>query len=132
MFGRYSFGNAVITDGIAAGVTGANLNYSEWMAGLTYNNAFGRKGDAMGIAVLQPANITGNNVASVNSTFPAGTFPAGSTTPSATEYDYGFYYRYTLTKNITIGPELYIITNPGSIGGNPTVTEGIVRALYKY
>jgi hypothetical protein len=132
VFGRYSFGNAVITDGIAAGVTGANLNYSEWMAGLAYNNAFGRKGDGMGIAILQPANITGNNVASVNSTFPAGTFPAGSTTPNATEYDYGFYYRYTLTKNITIGPEVYVITNPGSIGGNPTVTEAIFRALYKY
>jgi len=132
VFGRYSFGNANITDGIGSGVTGASLNYSEWMAGLTYNNAFGRKGDAMGIAVLQPANITSNNVASVNATYPAGTFPLGATIPNSTEYDYGLYYRYTLTKNITIGPEVYFITNPGSIAGNPTVTEAIFRAVYRY
>ncbi|MGA7954363.1 MAG: iron uptake porin, partial [Gloeobacterales cyanobacterium] len=48
VFGRYSFGTANITDGIAAGVAGANLNYSEWMAGLAFNNVFGRKGDALG------------------------------------------------------------------------------------
>jgi hypothetical protein len=132
VFGRYSFGTANITDGIAAGVAGANLNYSEWMAGLTFNNVFGRKGDALGIAVLQPANITGNSSASFAATCPAGTFPAGSSIPTSTEYDYGLYYRYTLTKNFTIGPEVYFITNPGSIAGNPTVTEAIFRVLYKY
>jgi hypothetical protein len=131
LFGRYSFGTANITDGIAANVVGANLNYNEWMAGLAFNNTFGRKGDSLGIAVLQPANITSNSSANV-ATFPAGTFPAGSTTPNATEYDYGFYYRYTLTKNFTVGPEVYLITNPGSIAGNPTVTQAIFRALYKY
>ncbi len=132
LFGRYSFGTANISDGSAPGVAGANLNYNEWMAGLNFNNTFGRKGDSLGIAVLQPANITSNNVAVVGSTFPAGTFPAGSTIPNATEIDYGLYYRYTLTKNFTVGPEVYLITNPGSIAGNPTVTQAIFRALYKY
>jgi hypothetical protein len=132
LFGRYSFGTANITDGIAANAVGANLNYNEWMAGLAFNNTFGRKGDSLGIAVLQPANITSNSSANPGGTFPAGTFPAGSTIPNATELDYGFYYRYTLTKNFTVGPEVYIITNPGSIAGNPTVTQAIFRALYKY
>ncbi len=130
LFGRYSFGNASISDGIAPGVVGGNLNYSEWLAGLAFNNTFGRKGDSLGIAVFQPTNITSNSAAP--GTFPAGTFPAGSTVPNATELDYGFYYRYTLTKNFTVGPEVYIITNPGSIAGNPTVTEAIFRALYKF
>jgi Carbohydrate-selective porin, OprB family/S-layer homology domain len=132
LFGRYSFGTANITDGIAANAVGANLNYNEWMAGLAFNNTFGRKGDSLGIAVLQPANITSNSSANVAETFPSGTFPASSTTPNATEYNYGFYYRYTLTKNFTVGPEVYLITNPGSIAGNPTVTQAIFRALYKY
>jgi Carbohydrate-selective porin, OprB family/S-layer homology domain len=132
LFGRYSFGTANISDGSAPGVAGANLNYNEWMAGLNFNNTFGRKGDSLSIAVLQPANITSNNVAVVGSTFPAGTFPADSTIPNATEIDYGLYYRYTLTKNFTVGPEVYLITNPGSIAGNPTVTQAIFRALYKY
>lgn len=132
LFGRYSFGTANIADGSAPGLAGASLNYNEWLAGLSFNNVFGRKGDALGIAVLQPANITSSNVAVVSSTFPAGTFPNGSATPNATEYNYGFYYRYTLAKNFTIGPEVYIITNPGSIAGNPTVTEAIFRAFYKF
>ncbi|MGA7952264.1 MAG: iron uptake porin [Gloeobacterales cyanobacterium] len=134
VFGRYSFGTANITQGIAANGAGANLNYSEWMAGLAYNNAFGRKGDALGIAVLQPANITSNSSANYAATYPTGTFPlrAGSSIPTATEIDYGLYYRYTLTKNFTIGPEIYFITNPGSIAGNPTVTEALFRALLKY
>jgi Carbohydrate-selective porin, OprB family/S-layer homology domain len=130
LFGRYSFGTATV-NGTVPGV-GANLNYSEWLAGLAFNNTFGRKGDSLGIAVLQPANITSNSSANVAGTFPAGTFPTGSTIPNATELNYGFYYRYTLTKNFTVGPEVYIITNPGSIAGNPTVTEAIFRALYKY
>jgi hypothetical protein len=130
LFGRYSFGNASISDGIAPGVVGGNLNYSEWLAGLAFNNTFGRKGDSLGIAVLQPANITSNSA--VAGTFPPGTFPGASSVPTATELDYGFYYRYTLTKNFTVGPEVYIITNPGSIAGNPTVTQAIFRALYKF
>jgi Carbohydrate-selective porin, OprB family len=130
LFGRYSFGTANISDGIAPGTVGGNLNYNEWMAGLAFNNTFGRKGDSLGVAVLQPANITSNNAAP--GTFPTGTFPAGSAIPNATELDYGFYYRYTLTKNFTVGPEVYLITNPGSIAGNPTVTQAIFRALYKY
>jgi hypothetical protein len=132
VFGRYSFGTANITQGIAGTGAGANLNYSEWMAGLAYNNAFGRKGDALGIAVLHPANITSNSSANYAATYPTGTFPAGSSIPTSTEYDYGLYYRYTLTKNFTIGPEIYFITNPGSISGNPTVTEAIFRAYLKY
>jgi Carbohydrate-selective porin, OprB family len=127
LFGRYSFGTATVNS--ATPGVGANLNYSEWMAGLAFNNTFGRKGDSLGIAVLQPANITSNSSASIS---PAGTFPANSTIPNATELDYGFYYRYTLTKNFTVGPEVYLITNPGSIAGNPTVTQAIFRALYKY
>ncbi len=127
LFGRYSFGTATVNSAVPG--VGANLNYSEWMAGLAFNNTFGRKGDSLGIAVLQPANITSNSSTSIS---PAGTFPAGSTIPNATELDYGFYYRYTLTKNFTVGPEVYLITNPGSIAGNPTVTQAIFRALYKY
>jgi Carbohydrate-selective porin, OprB family/S-layer homology domain len=127
LFGRYSFGTATVNSAVPG--IGANLNYSEWMAGLAFNNTFGRKGDSLGIAVLQPANITSNSSASIS---PAGTFPGGSTIPNATELDYGFYYRYTLTKNFTVGPEVYLITNPGSIAGNPTVTQAIFRALYKY
>jgi hypothetical protein len=130
VFGRYSFGNATIADGIAAGTVGGNLNYSEWLAGLAFNNTFGRKGDSLGIAVLQPANITSNSA--VSGTFPAGTFPIGSTIPNATELNYGFYYRYTLAKNFTVGPEVYLITNPGSIAGNPSVTQAIFRAYYKF
>ncbi len=130
LFGRYSFGSATV-NGNAPGI-GANLNYSEWLAGLTFNNTFGRKGDALGIAVLQPANITSNNSANVAGTFGAATFPAGSNVPTATELDYGLYYRYTLTKNFTVGPEVYLITNPGGIAGNPSVTEAIFRATYKY
>jgi Carbohydrate-selective porin, OprB family/S-layer homology domain len=130
LFGRYSFGTANV-NGSVPGI-GANLNYSEWLAGLAFNNTFGRKGDSLGIAVLQPANITSNNAGNVVGTFGAGTFPAGSTIPNATEIDYGLYYRYTLTKNFTVGPEVYLITNPGSIAGNSTVTQAIFRAFYKY
>jgi Carbohydrate-selective porin, OprB family/S-layer homology domain len=129
LFGRYSFGTATVNS--ATPGIGANLNYSEWLAGLAFNNTFGRKGDSLGIAVLQPANITSNNVANPGLTFPAGTFPAGNI-PNATELDYGFYYRYTLTKNFTVGPEVYLITNPGGIANNPSVTEAIFRATYKY
>jgi hypothetical protein len=128
LFGRYSFGTANVNSSVPG--SGANLNYNEWMAGLNFNNTFGRKGDSLSVAVLQPANINSNNV--TGAVFPAGTFPAGSSIPNATEIDYGLYYRYTLTKNFTVGPEVYLITNPGSIAGNPTVTQAIFRALYKY
>jgi Carbohydrate-selective porin, OprB family/S-layer homology domain len=130
LFGRYSFGTATVNS--ATPGIGANLSYSEWLAGLSFNNTFGRKGDALGIAVLQPANITSNNAANVTTTFGNGTFPAGSNVPTATELNYGIYYRYTLTKNFTVGPEVYLITNPGGIAGNPSVTEAIFRATYKY
>jgi hypothetical protein len=129
LFGRYSFGTATVSS--ATPGIGANLNYSEWLAGLAFSNTFGRKGDSLGIAVLQPANITSNSAANVAGTFGPTTFGASSV-PTATELDYGLYYRYTLTKNFTVGPEIYLITNPGGIAGNPSVTEAIFRATYKY
>ncbi len=139
VFGRYSFGTATLNDGISSADTvSASINYSEWMAGLTFKDIFGQVGNAIGIGVVQPGNIYSNTAFSAVTTtaptvaFGSTTFPAGTTIPNATEYDYGIYYRIALGPRVTLTPEFYLITNPGSISANPTVSIGSLKAVFNF
>ncbi|WP_218080043.1 iron uptake porin [Anthocerotibacter panamensis] len=132
IFGRYSFGNATFFDNPVNNVAlpgGGTVDYQEFLAGLTFKNPFGQQGNAIGLAVVQPATITSNAAS-------AGNLATSTLTPGATsgtaEYNYGVYYRFGVAKGITITPELYFITNAGSIQNQPTITVGALRATFTY
>ncbi|WP_218079612.1 iron uptake porin [Anthocerotibacter panamensis] len=127
LFGRYSFGTATFFG--ASSINGGGLEYSEFLAGLTFKDPFGQRGNAIGLAVVQPASI--NNNFTRPGTIPTNTLTVGQTSGTA-EYNYGLYYRINLGKGVTITPELYFITNPGSIQNNPTVTVGALRTTFNF
>ncbi len=137
LFGRVSYGNVSLSDlNIGDNVDyGGDLSYNEWMAGVTFKDPFGRKGDAIGLAVVQPAFITSNNTYS--GTFNSDVLQSvpgekGGDLPRVAEYNYGAYYRLGVAKGISITPELYFITNAGAIEGQPTVTIGLLKATFEF
>jgi len=135
LFGRYSFGSGTLSDGQAAGTQGSTINYNEWMAGLAFKDPFGQRGNTIGLAVVQPGNLTSNSISAgtVSSVYGGTTFPtSGSSLPDARELEYGFYYRFQVAKGITLTPEAYYITNPGSISSNPNVTIGSLKAVFTF
>lgn len=133
-YGRYTFGTATLNDGQATGDRGAGITYNEFMAGITFKDPFGQRGNAIGLAFLQPANVVTNtqNFGTVPLNFGSTTFPAGASIPNASEKIYGLYYRMGMGKGITLTPEVYYITNPGSIDANPAVTVGTLKAVFTY
>jgi len=109
------------TDGISS---------TTWQAGLSVGNLI-VPDSVLGVAVGQPIRISGGQVF-VN-TASAG-FPTGLTglSPSGTEFNIEAFYKFPLNDRITITPDVQIITQPGNISTNPTITVGTLRAVFTF
>jgi hypothetical protein len=104
------------------GGTGQNVSLLSWLASVTFKDLFAQ-GNQASIAFGQPPYVSGNNF-----------LPAG--TNLANPYHLEAFYRFQLSKNISITPGLITIFNPLSATapgiGNDPVFVGVVRTSFTF
>ena len=118
--GTFIFANSV---NASAGTT-----FTTWLAGLNFNNLFS-EGSTGGIIFGQPLkknSVSGN--ATVGSYTVDGVTKAIDTTP----YHLELFYRYQLSKNISITPGVYWVFNPEGISNSATATVGLIRTTFSF
>ena len=55
--------------------------------------------------------------------------PIVDTTPS---YHTELFYRFNLSRNISITPGVFLVTNPGNVAGNNTIYVGTIRTTFRF
>lgn len=120
VFGRYGFGNIsnrgsaianALPTYINAGVTSDSISPQTWSAGFAFPDLF--KEGAMGaIAVGQPF--------------------IESKVGNATQTNVELFYRFPISSNISITPDLQFIFNPNNNSGNSTITVGTLRTVFTF
>ncbi|WP_287128711.1 iron uptake porin [Candidatus Cyanaurora vandensis] len=136
IFGRYGFARSYVLQPSNSAVqyfpggSTDGISSTTWQAGLSVGNLI-VPDSVLGVAVGQPIRISGGQVF-VN-TASAG-FPTGLTglSPSGTEFNIEAFYKFPLNDRITITPDVQIITQPGNISTNPTITVGTLRAVFTF
>ena len=118
MFGRYGFGNisnrgTAIALALPTYTTSASnsINPQTWSAGLAFPDLF-KEGAMAAIAVGQP--FIENNVG------------------NATQTNVELFYRFPISSNISITPDLQFIFNPNNNSGNSTITVGTLRTVFSF
>ena len=93
-----------------------------------------REGDLLGLYVGQPPKITSSNLTGANN-FPAlyqglaGTTFGGQAN-STTHVE--LFYRYPISKNISITPGVIFVFNPAQSANSETVTIGALRTTFSF
>jgi hypothetical protein len=120
LFGRYGVGtlsnrgtaisNALPTY-INGGVTGDSISPQTWSAGLVLLD-FGKEGATAGLGIGQPLieNKVGNS----------------------TQTNWELYYKFPISSNISLTPDLLVIFNPNNNSTNGTVTVGTLRTVFTF
>lgn len=118
VFGRYGFGNisnrgTAIFAALPTYTTTANdsLSPQTWSAGFAFPDLF-KEGAMAAIAVGQPfiENQVGN----------------------ATQTNVELFYRFPISDNISITPDLQFIFNPNNNSNNSTITVGTLRTVFTF
>jgi hypothetical protein len=92
-----------------------------------------KEGDLIGLYVGQPPRITSSNL-SGNINFPSilsNTGGVSSSQPASTTHVEAF-YRFPVSKNISITPGLVFVFSPGNTATSDTVTIGVVRTTFTF
>jgi hypothetical protein len=114
-----------------AGFSG-NVNTFNWM---TYANLIDlfKEGDLFGLYVGQPPSITSSNL-SGNINFPSLLSGTGGITGSqtATTTHLELFYRYPISKNISITPGVVFVFSPGNTASSDTITIGALRTTFTF
>jgi len=120
VFGRYGFGN-ISNRGIAianalptyinAGKTSDSLSPQTWSAGFAFPDLF-KEGAMAGIAIGQPF--------------------IESKVGNATQTNLDLFYRFPVSINVSITPDLQLIFNPNNNSGNSTITVGTLRTTFTF
>ncbi len=120
LFGRYGIGtlnnrgtaisNALPTY-INGGFSGDSISPQTWSAGLVLSD-LGKEGATAGLGIGQPL-IEGK---------------VGNSTQTNVE----LYYKFPLSTNISITPDLLVIFNPNNNSTNGTVTVGTLRTVFAF
>ncbi len=114
--GTFIFANSVNSN--------AGTTFTSWLAGLSFNNLFS-EGSTGGIIFGQPLkrnSVSGTATVGTNTGRPIDTTP----------YHLELFYRYQLTKNISITPGVFWIFNPEGASANPTATVGLIRTTFSF
>jgi hypothetical protein len=119
--GTFIFANSVNTN--------AGTTFTTWLAGLNFNNLFS-EGSTGGILFGQPLkrNSVSGAAAVGDSPFTNGVTRAIDATP----YHLELFYRYQLSKYMSITPGLYWVFNPEGASANPTATVGLIRTTFSF
>jgi hypothetical protein len=125
-WGSYVFAESVPTAGGSnfAGTT----TFTSWMAALSFPNLFA-EGNLGGLMFGQPLyrNSVGGGAGTTQATA-ANTLPVTLATP----YHLEAFYRWRVSKNISITPGVYFVFNPDSNSANGTATVGVVRTTFSF
>lgn len=103
-----------------------------WMTFANFLDIF-KEGDLIGLYVGQPPRITSSNL-SGNINFPSilsNTGGVSSSQPASTTHVEAF-YRFPVSKNISITPGLVFVFSPGNTATSDTVTIGVVRTTFTF
>ncbi|PZV12987.1 MAG: porin [Pseudanabaena sp.] len=118
IFGRYGFGNisnrnTPISAALPTYTTTTNtaLSPQTWSAGFAFPDLF-KEGAMAAIAIGQPfiASNVGN----------------------ATQTNVELFYRFPISTNISITPDLQFIFNPNNNSGNSTITVATLRTVFEF
>ncbi|WP_055075556.1 iron uptake porin [Pseudanabaena sp. 'Roaring Creek'] len=120
IFGRYGFGNIsnrgtaianALPTYINAGVTSNSLSPQTWSAGFAFPDLF-KEGAMAAIAIGQPF--------------------IESQVGNATQTNLDLFYRFPVSSNISITPDLQLIFNANNNSGNSTITVGTLRTVFTF
>ncbi|MBD2175662.1 carbohydrate porin [Pseudanabaena sp. FACHB-1998] len=100
-------GTVIFVDTVTAG---ASQTFTTWIAGFNFPNLFTEGSNG---AVLFGQPLKRNDA-------------------SATPYHLELFYRYQLTKNISITPGVYWVFNPEGLSANQTATVGLLRTTFSF
>ena len=111
-WGSYTFANGTSNAGISGSTT-----FTSWLAAISGKDLF-TEGDLAAVSFGQPlftSNVGGAAVAS-------------PTTP----YQLEAFYRFRVSKNISITPGVFFVFNQGSDSANGTATVGVIRTTFSF
>ena len=111
-WGSYTFANGTNNAGISGSTT-----FTSWLAAISGKDLF-TEGDLAAVSFGQPlftSNVGGAAVAS-------------PTTP----YQLEAFYRFRVSKNISITPGVFFVFNQGSDSANGTATVGVIRTTFSF
>ncbi|OYQ62868.1 porin [Pseudanabaena sp. SR411] len=102
----------------------ASTTFTSWIAGLTFNDLFS-EGSAASVLFGQPIKRS-----SVGGLASFGT--SNGRAIDSTPYHLELFYRYRVSKNISITPGVFWVFNPEGASGNPTATVGVIRTTFTF
>jgi carbohydrate-selective porin OprB len=115
-YGAYIFAND------STGDVDASSNFSSWMVGLHFKDLF-KEGNAAGLIFGQPlyrVDAGGDAVL------------AAAGVNRATPYHLEAYYRFQVSKNISITPGAFVLFNPEGNSNNDTTGVGVIRTTFTF
>ena len=111
----HTWGSIIFADAVNVN---ASTTFTTWLAGLTFNDLFS-EGSAASILFGQPIKRTS-----------VGGIAGGL--PSATPYHLELFYRFRVSKNISVTPGIFWVFNPEGLSGAPTATVGLIRTTFSF
>ncbi|MEA5478819.1 iron uptake porin [Pseudanabaena galeata UHCC 0370] len=112
----HTWGALIFADSVN---TSASTTFTTWITGLTFNDLFS-EGSMGSVLFGQPINRSSvgglANLGAVNST----------------PYHLELFYRYRLSRNISITPGVFWVFNPEGVSTNPTATVGVIRTTFSF
>jgi hypothetical protein len=112
----HTWGTVIFADSVN---NSASTTFTSWITGLTFNDLFS-EGSAGSILFGQP----------INRTSASGLATLGSV--NTTPYHLELFYRYRVSKNISITPGIFWVFNPEGVTTNPTATVGVIRTTFTF
>jgi len=109
-WGSYTFANST-------GVTTAGTTFTSWLAALSAKDLF-TEGDLAAVSFGQPLNrtsVTGAAIGNLDTTYQLETF-----------------YRFRVSKNISITPGVFFVFNQNGSNANGTATVGVLRTTFSF
>jgi hypothetical protein len=112
----HTWGTVIFADSVN---NSASTTFTTWIAGLSFNDLFS-EGSMGSILFGQPINRS--------SASGLATLGAVNSTP----YHLELFYRYRLSKNISITPGIFWVFNPEGVSTNSTATVGVIRTTFSF
>jgi hypothetical protein len=108
-WGSYTFANST-------GTSSASTTFTSWLAALSAKDVF-TEGDLAAVSFGQPLNRTYVTNAAGN---------------ADTTYQLETFYRFRVSKNISITPGVFFVFNQGGSNANGTATVGVLRTTFSF
>jgi hypothetical protein len=112
----HTWGTVIFADSVN---TSASTTFTSWISGLTFNDLFS-EGSMGSVLFGQP----------INRSSASGLATLG--TVNSTPYHLELFYRYRLSRNISITPGVFWVFNPEGVSANSTVTVGVIRTTFSF